>query len=111
MLITLKAMSIKLITLFFCLNLFSCSTTKVWHLNDSIPSRVEHVERQRFDKRMRTFLGFYIPKDRVDNYYVVNDNKLIIDTPFFLTKEWENKLPSVICNPRANMSDCQIIIH
>lgn len=102
-------MLLKTTIIIFVLLLTGCSTTVIWQLNDSIPSNRDRPERIRFDERLSTFLGFYVSKDKVAEYYVINGDKLIIDTPFCFSNDWENKLPMVICNPRGDMKKCSII--
>lgn len=104
-----KFMLFKITIMLAILLMSGCSSTVVWQLNDSIPSRKDQPERVRFDERLSTFLGFYVSKKSASEYYVVNDDKLIIDTPFCLSNDWKNKLPMVICNPRGDMTKCSII--
>ncbi|MFA0267387.1 hypothetical protein [Vibrio splendidus] len=107
---TAKSVLSKTAIMMSILLLPGCSSTVIWQLNDSIPSQKERPERIRFDERLSTFLGFYVSKDRAAEYYIINDDKLIIDTPLCFSNDWENKLPMVICNPRGDMNKCSIII-
>ena len=104
----LKIRKLNLTVLCLCL-VTGCSQTQVWKMNDHIPNRLDQPERNRFDRRVQKFINMYNLSGEAVDRYVVNGENFILNTPMCLSKEWEEKLPYVICNADGDMTKCKRI--